>query len=132
MKTEELLARAREVRENAYAPYSRFRVGAALVTADGVVFTGANVENASYGLAICAERSAAVAAVAAGYRDFEAIAVAGADNTLTAPCGACRQFLNEFNPVLSVVYTTPQGVTVTTLDKLLPDAFGPKSFDTSG
>lgn len=127
MKTEELLARAKEVRENAYAPYSRFTVGAAILTGDGSVFTGANVENASYGLAICAERSAAVAAVAAGYRDFEAIAVAGNEKTVTAPCGACRQFLNEFNPQLSVAYTTPDGATVTTLDRLLPDAFGPKN-----
>lgn len=127
MKTEELLARAKEVRENAYAPYSRFTVGAAILTGDGSVFTGANVENASYGLAICAERSAAVAAVAAGYRDFEAIAVAGNETTVTAPCGACRQFLNEFNPQLSVAYTTPDGATVTTLDRLLPDAFGPKN-----
>ncbi|HEY9181467.1 MAG TPA: cytidine deaminase [Candidatus Baltobacteraceae bacterium] len=127
MKTEELLAHARQVRENAYAPYSRFAVGAAILTDDGTVFTGANVENASYGLAICAERSAAVAAVAAGYRDFEAIAVAGPDTTVTAPCGACRQFLNEFNPRLSVAYTVPDGVTVTTLDQLLSDAFGPKN-----
>jgi cytidine deaminase len=127
MKTDDLLERAKEVRENAYAPYSRFTVGAAIVTDDGAVFTGANVENASYGLGICAERSAAVAAVAAGYRDFRAIAIAGPETTETAPCGACRQFLNEFNPQLDVAFTTPQGVTLTTLDKLLPDAFGPKN-----
>lgn len=127
MKTDDLIARAKAVRANAYAPYSRFAVGAALVTGDGSVFTGANVENASYGLAICAERSAAVAAVAAGQRDFRAIAIAGPETTQTAPCGACRQFLNEFNPQLDVAYTTPQGVTLTTLDKLLPDAFGPKN-----
>ena len=127
MKTDELVARARDARENAYAPYSRFSVGAAIVTAEGAVFTGVNVENASYGLAICAERSAAVAAVSAGYRDFDAIAVAGPETTVTAPCGACRQFLNEFNPALTVAYTTPDGVTVTTLDKLLPDSFGPKN-----
>jgi cytidine deaminase len=132
MTPEELLQKAREVRENAYAPYSRFLVGAALVAEDGTVFTGANVENASYGLAICAERSAAVAAVAAGHRDFRAIAVAGPETAATAPCGACRQFLNEFNPQLIVAFTTPGGMQVTTLDKLLPDSFGPKSFDTSG
>ena len=127
MKTDDLIARAKGARENAYAPYSRFSVGAAIVTAEGTIFTGVNVENASYGLAICAERSAAVAAVSAGYRDFDAIAVAGPDATVTAPYGACRQFLNEFNPALTVAYTTPDGVRVTTLDKLLPDAFGPKN-----
>lgn len=127
MKAEDLVSRAAAMRENAYAPYSGFTVGAALVTNDGTVFGGANVENASYGLAICAERSAAVAAVSAGYREFSAIAIAGPERTITAPCGACRQFLNEFNPQLSVAYTTPDGVRVTTLDKLLADAFGPKN-----
>lgn len=127
MKTDEIVSRAKAMRERAYAPYSGFTVGAALVTEDGTVFGGANVENASYGLAICAERSAAVIAVAAGHRAFRAIAVAGPETTVTAPCGACRQFLNEFNPRLAVIYTTPQGVTETTLDQLLPDAFGPKN-----
>lgn len=127
MKVDEIVARAKEMRERAYAPYSGFAVGAALVTDDGTVFGGANVENASYGLAICAERTAAVSAVAAGHRDFRAIAIAGPETTVTAPCGACRQFLNEFNPQLAVAYTTPEGVTETTLDRLLPDAFGPKN-----
>ena len=127
MKTDEILARAKAMRERAYAPYSGFAVGAALVTEDGTVFGGANVENASYGLAICAERSAAVSAISAGHRNFRAIAVAGPETTVTAPCGACRQFLNEFNPQLAVLYTTPQGVTETTLDELLPDAFGPNN-----
>lgn len=127
MKTEEILARAKAMREHAYAPYSGFTVGAAIISRDGTMFGGANVENASYGLAICAERSAAVNAVAAGYRDFAAIAIAGPESTVTAPCGACRQFLNEFNPQLTVVYTTPHGITETTLDQLLPDAFGPNN-----
>ena len=127
MKTDEILARAKAMRERAYAPYSGFAVGAALVTEDGTVFGGANVENASYGLAICAERSAAVSAVSSGHRNFRAIAVAGPETTVTAPCGACRQFLNEFNPQLAVIYTTPQGITETTLDELLPDAFGPNN-----
>lgn len=127
MKTDEIVSRARAMRERAYAPYSGFTVGAALVTEDGTVFGGANVENASYGLGICAERSAVVSAVAAGHRAFRAIAIAGPQTTVTAPCGACRQVLNEFNPQLAVIYTTPQGVTETTLDQLLPDAFGPKN-----
>jgi cytidine deaminase len=121
----DLVERARAARERAYAPYSQFNVGAALRVKSGEVFEGVNVENASFGVGICAERTAAVSAVAAGHRDFEAIAIAGPASTATVPCGACRQFLNEFNPRLVVVYTTPDGSYETTLDKLLPDAFGP-------
>jgi cytidine deaminase len=123
----ELITAARQVRENAYAPYSGFTVGAALQTESGEVFGGANVENASYGLAICAERSAVVSAVSAGHRTFRAIAIAGPETTTTVPCGACRQFLNEFNPELPVAYTTPDGIEQTTLDKLLPHSFGPQN-----
>jgi cytidine deaminase len=123
----DLVERARAARERAYAPYSNFRVGAALRVKGGEVFEGVNVENASYGVGICAERTAAVSAVAAGHRDFEAIAIAGPASTATVPCGACRQFLNEFNPRLAIVYTTPDGSYETTLDKLLPDAFGPNN-----
>lgn len=125
------LPKARAVREAAYAPYSGFRVGAALL-ADGEVFCGANVENASYGLAICAERSAATAAVSHGQRGFRAIAIVGADGAGTAPCGTCRQFLSEFNAELPVVYATGEGLTVTAVDQLLPDAFGPASFSVEG
>ena len=122
-----IVALAKSYRERAYAPYSGFSVGAAIETESGEIFGGVNVENASYGLAICAERSAAVSAVAAGHRNFRAIAVAGPETTTTVPCGACRQFLNEFNPEMIVSYTTPDGVERTTLDRLLPDAFGPKN-----
>ena len=122
------LPKAREVRDEAYAPYSGFRVGAALLVEGGEVFCGANVENASYGLAICAERSAATAAVSHGRRGFKAIAIVGADGVGTAPCGTCRQFLSEFNAQLPVVYATSDGYTVTAVDQLLPDAFGPASF----
>jgi len=122
------LPKARDVRDEAYAPYSGFRVGAALLVENGGVFCGANVENASYGLAICAERSAATAAVSHGNRGFKAIAIVGADGAGTAPCGTCRQFLSEFNPQLPVVYATGDGYTVTAVDQLLPDAFGPASF----
>jgi len=118
---------AKQYRERAYAPYSGFTVGAALVAENGDLFGGANVENASYGLAICAERAAMVSAVSAGQRSFRAIAIAGPTTTTTVPCGACRQFMNEFNPDLVIAYSTPDGVEETTLDKLLPNAFGPKN-----
>jgi cytidine deaminase len=124
---EDAVALAKKYRERAYAPYSGFTVGAALQTESGEIFGGANVENASYGLGICAERSAAVSAVSAGHRNFRAIAIAGPDATTTAPCGACRQFLNEFNPQLLIAYTTPNGIEQTTLDKLLPNSFGPQN-----
>jgi cytidine deaminase len=122
---EALLAAARDARQNAYAPYSQFSVGAALDTGDGKVFLGSNVENASYGLTMCAERVAIGTAVAAGYRDFVAIAVAGPDGVVTSPCGACRQVLAEFNPNMTVVYTTPDGPVTTTVAELLPHSFGP-------
>ncbi len=119
----DLLAHARSVRERAYAPYSAFHVGAALETSDGTIIEGCNVENASYGLTVCAERSAVVRAIAQGHREFLAIAVAGPDGSSAAPCGACRQFLIEFNPSLHVTYTTPGGIAAATLDELLPHAF---------
>jgi len=116
---------ARKFQSRAYAPYSKFQVGAVLVTPDGQTFGGANVENASYGLAICAERSAAVSAVSAGCREFTDVYVAGPENVSVTPCGACRQFLSEFNPRMRVHCTTPDGTVSTTLDALLPGAFGP-------
>lgn len=122
----ELLQFAREASGRAYCPYSRFHVGAA-IRAGGQVFTGANVENASYGLTICAERVAAFRAVTAGLHRFEAIAVACVDASedapehLRMPCGACRQVLAEFaGPETPVIV---DGVGVLTLDDLLPRAF---------
>ena len=94
----ELLARARPPRKHAYAPYSEFPVGAAVLAADGSIHTGCNVENASYGLTICAERAAVSAAVSAGHRQIVAVAVSAPKVSRTTPCGACRQFLNEFRP----------------------------------
>jgi cytidine deaminase len=120
-----LIAAARDMRARAYAPYSHFTVGAALDTGDGTVILGCNVENASYGLAICAERAAVAAAVAAGFRRFTAIAIAGPDGALTSPCGACRQVLVEFNPEMTVIYTTAEGPVATTAAELLPHSFGP-------
>ncbi|HET9028963.1 MAG TPA: cytidine deaminase [Candidatus Aquilonibacter sp.] len=122
---DELLSAARDVRDRAYAPYSNFRVGAALDIGDGNVILGANVENASYGLGICAERAAVAAAVSAGFRQFVAIAVAGPDGELTSPCGACRQVLAEFNPTMTVVFTGPDGPVTTTVAELLPHSFNP-------
>jgi len=122
---EALLSAARDARENAYAPYSHFAVGAALDSGEGHVFLGCNVENASYGLTMCAERVAVGTAITAGYRRFTAIAIAGPDGVVTAPCGACRQVLAEFNPDMTVVYTTLDGAVTTTIAELLPHSFGP-------
>jgi cytidine deaminase len=97
MDMDELFREAEKAAENAYAPYSRFRVGAALLAADGTVFTGCNVENRSFGLTICAERSAVVQAVSRGCRSLTALAIATPDSVLpVGPCGACRQVLSEF------------------------------------
>jgi cytidine deaminase len=118
-----LLAFAREAQEKAYAPYSEFRVGAA-VFAGGQIYQGCNVENAAYGSSICAERGAAMKAVMAGHHWFDAIAIVGGSDAPTVPCGACRQFLAEFNPDLRVVMGgATDAVMVMTLDELLPEAF---------
>jgi len=119
----ELLEIARAARTNAYAPYSQFSVGAALLCDDGTVVRGCNVESGSYSLTICAERNAVFAAVAMGRRSFVAIAVAGPPETRTSPCGACRQVLAEFAPAMRVVYTVPTGAEETTVVALLPDGF---------
>lgn len=122
----ELAERALAALQNAYAPYSGFRVGAALLVPGGRIFTGCNVENASYGLTVCAERVAVVSAVAAGVREFTALAVAAAvDGEKTAlPCGACLQVLSEFAPELRLILADGRGeFTVRTLSELLPEAF---------
>jgi cytidine deaminase len=121
----ELRAAARAARALAYAPYSQFTVGAAVETADGRRFTGANIENASYGLTICAERTAVFAAVLAGAKRIAAVAVSGPDGVTTAPCGACRQVLAEFGaPDVPVSYARADGGwSDTTLGELLPAAF---------
>ena len=122
--TGELIASAREARERAYAPYSEFRVGAALRAASGAIYRGGNVENASYGLTICAERAAVFAAVAAGERQLVEIAIVSDSPTPTMPCGACRQVLREFGPDLRVVAAGENGsIKRAMLARLLPDAF---------
>ena len=94
----DLLVRARAAAEHAYAPYSDFPVGAAALASDGSIHTGCNIENASYGMTICAERAAVSAAIGAGHRQIVAVAVSAPKVPRTTPCGACRQFLNEFRP----------------------------------
>ena len=119
-----LLSQAREVAARAYAPASGFCVGAALLASDGRVFTGCNVENSCYGLTMCAERNALGSAVAAGAREFEAIAIYTPLQQPGSPCGACRQVLFEFAPDLDVILIGDgDGVVETTLGELLPDAF---------
>ena len=116
-----LLDAARVAREQAYAPYSRFAVGAALRTKSGRIFTGCNVENLSFGLTICAERAAVFAAVAAGEREFEALAVVADSREPVAPCGACRQVLAEFSPALPVCSANLEGVVFeSSIAELLP------------
>ena len=127
-----LLATARAAAAHAYVPYSGFPVGAAVLTDDGTVVTGCNVENASYGLTCCAERVAAFAAAAAGHRAFRAVAVAAPKALGTTPCGACRQVLNEFVPPdgdVVVLLEGTAGPEATTLATLLPRSFGPTDLD---
>lgn len=119
----ELLTKARGALPHAYAPYSRFRVAAALLARDGRVFPGVNVENSSYGLTLCAERSAVVSAVSAGEREFCAIAVVCEQQALCMPCGACRQVLHEFAPDLVVVLDDAGGPRQLPLPDLLPHVF---------
>ena len=119
-----LVAAARAVRENAAAPYSRFRVGAALLAEDGTIYAGCNVESASYGLTICAERTAVFTAIAEGARKFRAVAVVTDADPPAAPCGACRQVLWDQCRDIDVVLATPRGIAVRTrLGALLPLAF---------
>ena len=123
MDDRELYRAARRAMKHAYAPYSKFMVGAALLAADGTVYTGVNVENASYGATICAERTAFVKAVSEGVRKFTAIAVAGAEGSAW-PCGICRQFMYEFNENLRVIAGKDEdGLKAYALKDLLPEGF---------
>jgi cytidine deaminase len=121
-----LVEAARAVRQLAYAPYSRFLVGAALEAEDGSVFVGCNVENASYSVTICAERGALAAAVSAGARRFRRVAIVTDAEPPTPPCGACRQALAEFGEELEVVSVGSKQIRYWTIRELLPDAFTPE------
>ena len=126
----ELLAMAKHAYENAYAPYSNFRVGAAILLATGEIFYGCNVENASYGLTNCAERSAvfsAVAALGAKQVRIRAVAVVNDRNVACSPCGACRQVISEFGPDAEIFYLGPNGMQQSSMRELLPNCFGSDS-----
>ncbi|XP_011605023.2 cytidine deaminase [Takifugu rubripes] len=124
----ELVSKCLQARNAAYCPYSRFPVGAALLTPDGAIITGCNVENASFGLTVCAERVAVQRAVVEGYRKFTAIAVScDIEDSFVGPCGACRQVLMEFGSDWVVYLTKPDGTyRETSLRELLPLAFSPQ------
>jgi cytidine deaminase len=124
--TDSLISAARSAQARAYAPYSKFRVGAAIEAADGTVFTGCNVENASYGLTICAERAALCAAVSAGAKHFRRAVVVSDVDPPAAPCGACRQVLAEFGLDLSIDGVGSKRTVNWRLADLLPAAFGPE------
>lgn len=123
MEYKELFRLADKARENAYVPFSGFQVGAALLTEDGQVYTGVNVENSSYGATICAERTAFVKAISEGQRSFSAIAVASSGGE-ALPCGICRQFMYEFCPQLDVITGEDENsLRVQKLSQLLPEGF---------
>ena len=128
MTERELVERALEMRRFSYAPYSHFRVGAALECEDGSVYTGCNVENAAYGSSLCAERTALFKAVSEGRRRFVRLAVAGDSADYCWPCGACRQMLREFGTDLEVLAANREGAYVAiSLEELLLHSFGPET-----
>ncbi|MCF7919054.1 MAG: cytidine deaminase [Candidatus Cloacimonetes bacterium] len=120
---DKLLAAARESAANAYAPYSGFKVGAALLSSSGNIYGGCNVENASYGLTVCAERIAAFKAVSAGEREFPEMCIYTDTDTPFYPCGACRQVLSEFNPEMKLTVVWKNGKEELNLNLLLPKQF---------
>lgn len=132
MDAKELIKMAIEARQNAYAPYSHFAVGAALLAESGRVYTGCNIENASYGLTCCAERNAIFAAVGAGERRFKMLTVAADSPEPVAPCGACRQVIAEFGIPLVVMGNLKEATKTMTAEELLPYGFGQESMNNKG
>lgn len=129
---EQLLQTARDFATRAYVPYSHFPVGAAVLVDDGTIVGGVNIENASYPLTICGERSAVAAAASAGFRTIYAVAISAPKAAGTTPCGACRQVLNEFKPEqgeLLILLDDNPSWQETTLRALLPEAFGPRDLE---
>jgi cytidine deaminase len=121
---QKLINKAEEARLNAYAPYSKFTVGSAVMTKEGAIFTGCNIENDSLGLSICAERVAIYKAVSSGYKSFKALAIIGDTEEPCTPCGACRQVMLEFSPDMEVIMTNlNQKIKITKAKELLPDIF---------
>lgn len=128
----QLIETARDAATRAYVPYSAFPVGAAVLTEDGSIVSGVNIENASYGLTVCGERVALFTAAALGHRTVRAVAVSAPKLPGTTPCGACRQVINEFKPTsdpLHILIDSGTDIVWTTLDVLLPEAFGPRDLD---
>ncbi len=124
MTDQELVALAKEAMKNAYVPYSKFQVGAALLAKDGTVFKGCNIENASYGATNCAERTAIFKAVSEGVKEFEKIAVVASSGDYASPCGICRQVLFEFMPDGEVILDSDEkGMVTYTVRELLPMGF---------
>ncbi|MBI4666729.1 MAG: cytidine deaminase [Nitrospinae bacterium] len=121
---DDLISIARQAMENAYAPYSKFRVGAAALTSDGRIFTGVNVENASYGLTVCAERVAVFKAVSEGFTRITRLAVVSSSGEKTFPCGACRQVISEFGDVAIVIAADGGEPARMGIRELLPSPFG--------
>ncbi len=122
-KIEELISLAKKACDNAYAPYSKFNVGAALLTKNGKIFTGSNIENASYGATVCAERVAIFKAVSEGEREFESIAIYTNTDELSFPCGICRQVMIEFSKDLIIILSNEKEKKIYTLKEILPYPF---------
>lgn len=128
MDKKQLVEKALEAKQNAYTPYSHFPVGAALVTSSGKIFTGCNVEQATYGGTVCAERTAIVKAVSEGEKDIKAICCVADTEDFCTPCGICRQFIYEFGPDIEVIMANKKGeYRSASISELLPEAFGPES-----
>jgi cytidine deaminase len=128
LEFKELILAAKEARENAYVPYSNFKVGAAVLTDDGEIYKGCNIENASYGATNCAERTAIFKAVSEGHRTIKAIAVIGSDENLTYPCGICRQVIAEFasEDIKIIIAKDENEFIIRSMEDILPGAFTKK------